>query len=76
VSLLVLGRREAVPLLIDQLRSPDMEIRAWAYLELKRISGKDGGLEAEEWLAWWKDEGPAWDLRKHYPEMPRQQKKR
>jgi HEAT repeat protein len=71
VALLILGRRDAVPLLIDQLRSPDMEIRAWAWLELKRISILDRGLEPEDWLAWWKDEGSSWDLRRYYPELPK-----
>ncbi|MHC4599734.1 MAG: hypothetical protein ACYS47_12075, partial [Planctomycetota bacterium] len=62
-----LGRKKAVVFIIDQLGSPDPETRAWAYLELRRISGEDFGLEAGKWLAWWKSARESWELRRYYP---------
>lgn len=71
VALLMLGRRDAVPLLITQLTAVDLEIKSWAFLELKRISGRDLGLEPSAWLAWWEQSRKSWNLRRFYPAQGR-----
>lgn len=71
VSMLFLGYRDAVVFLIDQIHRADPEIRAWAYLELQRISGLDFGLDAPAWLQWWEEAREDWPLRRYYPEPER-----
>jgi HEAT repeat protein len=67
VALLILGHKKAVVFIIDHLTSPDPQTRAWAYMELRRISGEDLGLEGARWLDWWEGARETWELRRFYP---------
>ncbi|GEM_PF-3527074 len=70
VSMLFLGFKGAVVFLIEQIGRADPEVRSWAWLELRRISGVDLGLDPNAWLAWWRETRDAWNLRRFYPEPP------
>lgn len=47
------GRRQAAPILLDQLNDADGPLRGAAADALADLSGQNYGLDADRWQAWW-----------------------